>query len=339
LPGCNEKSSILPLVSLIVVNYNGQNYIVECLTSLLNQTFKDFEVIVVDNNSSDQSASIVTSQFPNIRLIQSKSNRGFAAGTNLGIENSSGKYIGLFNFDAVADPRWLERLVSALKGNEKAGVAAGPIFYYDNPRTIWSAGGRVNFLTGNTWQLHQGLTVTEEELGRVQDLDFVPGCALLIKREVVDKIGMLDENYFLYLEDVDWCWAVRSVGYEICFVKDAIVHHSVSSSWSGRNEFGYYQMMKSKFYFLFKFLPRGLAWIPVLFQIFGLSLGEAVLFRRPKYYVMAKLSSLSCALPNSKKTNSAQINESPINILRTMRRTAQELTLLKERVISKRYYW
>jgi GT2 family glycosyltransferase len=275
-----------------------------------------------------------------VKLIESESNRGFAAGTNLGIRNSSGKLIALFNYDATAEQTWLEKLVLALECDLGTGIVAGPIFYYDRPNIIWSAGGRINFLTGTTWQLYQGFTVSAEKLREIGDIDFVPGCGLLTRKEVVDDIGLLDEHYFLYLEDVDWAWAARSAGYKVKFVSDAKMHHHVSSSWAGRNEFGYYHVTRSRFHLLMKYLPRFVLWLPLTIQLLGLSVAEVFVFHRPNRYVSIKLEALRWNIQNRKMSARAERPRNlPVSLGFFWKRLVNELGLVRERIASRKYYW
>lgn len=118
-----------PKVSIIIVNWNSKDYIKNCIDSLLNQTFQDFEIILVDNGSTDDSLEYVEKKYPQISIIKNKKNLGFAAGNNIGIKNSSGKFIALFNQDAVTDKEWLYELVGALESSEKIAGAVGKIFY------------------------------------------------------------------------------------------------------------------------------------------------------------------------------------------------------------------
>lgn len=242
----------LPLVSIIIVNWNGEAYIRECLNSLFNQSYRNYEIIVVDNGSSDDSPQILKDYVPQIKLILGDKNLGFAGGNNVGIKEASGQFVVLFNNDAIADKDWLSNLVSGLLETPEADIASGPIYYYEPKDIIWCAGARLDMVTGLAWHPDQ----YEMEFELCQDIDYFPGCALLIKREVFDKIGLLDERFFLYGEDPDFCLRAKGAGFKLKLVPHAKVWHMVSIAMKREPEPTQERKLNSEFKLILKLWPR-----------------------------------------------------------------------------------
>ena len=190
-----------PSVSIIVLNWNGEAYIPKCLDSLLEQTYSNYEVIVVDNGSTDGSVELLKGYLPRIRLILNQKNLGFAAGNNVAIREAKGEFIVLFNNDAVAHREWLEWLIDGTLIPPQADIASGPIYFYEPSDVIWCAGVRIDMLTGVGWLL----SLYSRHFEPSDDFDYLTGCALLVRKRVFYEIGLLDERYFFYSEDVDFC--------------------------------------------------------------------------------------------------------------------------------------
>jgi len=216
-----------PLVSIIIVNWNAKNYLKECISSLLNQTYQNYEIILVDNASTDDSVKFVEKEFSSIKIIKNTKNLGFAQGNNIGIKNSKGDLIALFNPDAVADKNWLENLVSAVQKSEKKAATAGKIFYLGDKfgkNAVFCTWPKMNPYSAMPYNFHN-----EEPSSNV---DYLSGAAMLVKKTVIDKVGFLDPDYFLYFEETDWCARMIRAGYDLEYVPNAIAWHVVSSTIS-----------------------------------------------------------------------------------------------------------
>jgi len=215
------------LVSIIIVNWNAKNYLKECISSLLNQTYQNYEIILVDNASTDDSVKFVEKEFSSIKIIKNTKNLGFAQGNNIGIKNSKGDLIALFNPDAVADKNWLENLVSAIQKSEKKAATAGKIFYLGDKfgkNAVFCTWPKMNPYSAMPYNFHN-----EEPSSNV---DYLSGAAMLVKKTVIDKVGFLDPDYFLYFEETDWCARMIRAGYDLEYVPNAIAWHVVSSTIS-----------------------------------------------------------------------------------------------------------
>ncbi|NLX99074.1 MAG: glycosyltransferase family 2 protein [Rhodopirellula sp.] len=215
--------------SVIVVNYNGIALLADCLNSLAAQTYRDFEVIFVDNGSSDGSVAQAVALMPDVRIVALNENLGFAGGNNAGIRRAQGSNIVLLNNDTLVDPHFLEELVRGVDCGRRVGMVAPKILnYYDRTR-IDSVGGLVLCRDG----LGQGRGRGERDEGQYDGLGevLVPsGCAALFRRELLDECGLFDERFFAYCEDMDLglraCWA----GWVAVSAPEAVVYHKYSGS-------------------------------------------------------------------------------------------------------------
>jgi GT2 family glycosyltransferase len=225
----------LPLVYVIVVSWNGKKDTLECLASLQQLTYQNARIVVVDNASSDGTGDAICSAFPNAELIVNTSNLRFAGGNNVGIRRSlerGAEYVLMLNNDTVVDPEFLSRLVEAAEGNKQVGIVGPKIYYFDDPKCIWFAGGSIKWWRGRV--THIG--IREEDNGRYDattEVDYITGCCLLIKRKVIETIGMLDERYYIYGEDVDLCIRALRSGYKSIYVPSSRVWHKLSASTKG----------------------------------------------------------------------------------------------------------
>jgi len=225
-----------PRVGVIVLNWNGEEDTCECLTSLREVKYPNFEVLVVDNASSKGSPDRIKSEFPEITLIKNKSNLGFAEGNNVGIEFFRARgvdYFLLLNNDTVVEPDFLGKLVSTAEEKNQYGIFGPKIYYYDPSDTIWFAGGFISRLTGKPY--HAGLgNVDRGEFDEVKDVVFVTGCALFFRKIVVEKIKGLDPDYFVSHEDVDFCLRAAGAGFPSLYVPSSRIKHKFARSAGGR---------------------------------------------------------------------------------------------------------
>lgn len=243
-----------PKVSVIVLNWNGRKYIRECLDSLLGSKYPKnrLEIIVVDNASSDESREIIEREYPEVTLIKNKENVGFCEGNNIGIKRATGDIIILLNNDTVVDENWICKILEEAK-DTKVGVI-GCKLLYPSGNIIQSLGCKEKFL--GYWK-HIGAGHSVEELSHEGELevDYVPGAALAIKREVVEKIGLLDSRFYAYVEEVDWCYRAKKAGYKVV-VSDAVVYHYESASWRRFPLKRLYLTYRNKILFISKHYPK-----------------------------------------------------------------------------------
>lgn len=213
-----------PLVSIIILNYNGLTDIKECLESLYKLNYKNFEIFLADNNSQDDSVKFIKENYKNVKIVEFDKNYGFAKGNNLTIPYTNGKYIALLNMDTVVDQNWLSELVKVAEISNKIGIVGSKIYQYK--KNIIDFAGSYCDKYGNTH--HIGILKKDNKLLNEQNKAFfICGAALLFKRELYDKIKLFDPYYFAYYEDVDFCWRAWILGYSVVFVPSSFIYHKV----------------------------------------------------------------------------------------------------------------
>jgi GT2 family glycosyltransferase len=260
----------MPRLSIIIVTFNSAREIDACLASLAaDSSTVGHETLVVDNASSDGTAAAVRRHWPGVRVVDAGSNLGFAGGSNLGIRQTSGELVLLLNPDTVVEPDALGALVEALDSRADASVA-GPRLVDAGGRAELSFGGMIGPFT----ELRQKLLVTGHDLGlplvsgyvdrltrQIREVDWVSGACLLVRRADAEAVGLLDERYFMYAEDVDFCAAIRARGRKVLFAPAAEVVHLRGRSVSSRPRPTEMAYRRSQLAFYTKHHPR---WAPVL---------------------------------------------------------------------------
>jgi GT2 family glycosyltransferase len=224
-----------PRVSVIIPNWNGAHLLSTCLGSLERQTWRDFETLVVDNASTDDSVALITRGFPNVRLLALDANRFFAGAVNAGIRATQGEYVVLLNNDTEAEPGWLAGLIHALKSSPHAGMAATKLRLFDQREKLHSAGDfyRLDGVPGNrgVWETDDG---QYDDPCAKPTLFGVCGGACAYRRSMLEDIGLLDQDLEFNCEDVDLNWRARLAGYECVFAANAIVYHMLSATGGGQ---------------------------------------------------------------------------------------------------------
>jgi len=217
------------LVSIVIVNYNGEIFLKKCLTSVLKTNYPNIEVIVVDNGSTDGSSQLLRSlaSESRIKVIMSKTNLGFAEGNNIGIQLATGDYIVFLNSDTIVEPNWITELINVLESDFTIGAAQSKLLLMDSPSRLDSAGNFSNFY-GDTFA--RGLSEKDEGQYLCEEIFTCKGASMIIRNKILEKIGAFDSDYFTYYEDTDLCWRIRLAGYKIMFVPASIVYHKGSGS-------------------------------------------------------------------------------------------------------------
>jgi GT2 family glycosyltransferase len=224
-----------PSVAIIVVNWNRREDTLACLESLAGLTYPNFRVILVDNGSSDGSVPSVRERFPQVQVVALPENRRFAGGNNIGLQDvlkKGGDFALLLNNDTTVQENFLDHLVAAAKEDDRIGLAAPKILYSARPDVIWFAGGILRPAWG--YVRHFGLRQRDDgRFDQPRNVSFLTGCCLLIRRDVLNKVGLLDEGFFLYSEDADYCLRTARAGYRLRYEPRSRIFHKVSSSTGG----------------------------------------------------------------------------------------------------------
>jgi GT2 family glycosyltransferase len=244
---------IKPTISVIIVNYNGRPLLGECLDSLREQIFKDFEVIVVDNASTDGSISFLRERYPEVALVGNTENRGYGGGNNDGIRVSRGEYIAILNNDAVVDKRWLAALVEATVRHEVCGMFASKILnYYD--RSIIDNAGLLIYRDG----LARGRGRLEQDIGqydREEEVLLPSGCSCLYSKKMLEQTGLFDEDLFLYMDDVDLGLRARLAGWMCMYVPEAVVYHKYSATAEPFSPLKAFLLERNRIWVTVKYFP------------------------------------------------------------------------------------
>lgn len=216
-----------PLVSVIIINWNGGEVFKDCLKSLSKIDYKNWELIVVDNGSTDGSDKLVESGEWRVgsKLIHNNKNAGFAKANNQGIEFTKGKYILLLNNDTKVEPDFLSKLVGRMENDNSLGVIQPKIFLMDKKGYLDNAG---SFLTWIGFLDHWGFMQKDGlEFNQEKEIFSAKGACMLIRKKIIDKVGLFDEDFFSYFEESDFCWRVHLLGYKVIFYPQARIYHKV----------------------------------------------------------------------------------------------------------------
>jgi GT2 family glycosyltransferase len=212
-----------PSVTVQILNYNGIQYLKDCLNSVLATDYEDFDLIVIDNASTDGSVEFVKRNYPQVKLVENKKNYGFAAALNKNSDTLGSEYIAFLNNDVVVESNWLRILVASMEKNRMVAAVNPKMLFLQNRKEVNSAGGNCD-IYGTGWNRGNG-EIDSGQYDRVEEVFYANGAALVIRKEAWLDVGPFDEDYFLYGEDLDWCWRARLKGYKILYIPKAKIYH------------------------------------------------------------------------------------------------------------------
>ncbi|AAK81009.1 hypothetical protein BJV85_000828 [Clostridium acetobutylicum] len=242
-------------IYIILVNYNNFQDTIECVKSLRKiKNYHNYKVIIVDNDSKNDSVSKIKSFLQDCLLIESKKNLGFAGGNNLGIKYAmkhNADYVLLLNNDTVVENDFLDKLLEVHENYGNVGIVGGKIYYYYDKNRIWYAGGKINKFTGKT--KHIGVNeIDEGQYNNISITGYVTGCMMLISKGAIEKCGVMDEKYFLYYEETDWNVRIKNAGFKIMYTPLSKIYHKVSSTTGKSDLIMSYYYDRNRYYFVFK---------------------------------------------------------------------------------------
>ena len=243
-----------PLVSVIIVNCNRRDLLLECLGSLRGQYYQPFEVIVVDNGSTDDSITLLK-HFPlsPIQLIENKVNVGFSAANNQALARCRGSYVALLNNDAIADPGWLAELVKALEDRPTFGMAASKVLAYDAPNVI-DKSGHLIYLDGQNRGRGSG-EIDRGQYDRFEEVAWPDGCAAFYRRSLFEQIGGFDEDFFAYADDAELGLRARIAGWRCLSVPTAVVRHRLGATLGRHSEQRLFLIERNRIWLAVKLFP------------------------------------------------------------------------------------
>lgn len=230
-----------PLTYIIVLTWNGWIDTEECLRSLMPACEAGFRVLLVDNGSSDGTPEMARRAFPDVEVIENKENLGYTGGNNIGIREALSKgaeFIHLLNNDTVVDVDFARELLSVAMRDEKIGLVTSKIYFFDRPEAIWFAGGRISSWTGRSRHAGYG-ELDRGQFDDVEDIGRPCGCSLLVTRRFLEDVGLMNEDLFLYGEEIDWAFRAREKGYRCVLAPRSKVWHKWASGTGGAQSGNY----------------------------------------------------------------------------------------------------
>lgn len=273
-----------PLVCIIILNWNGLEETINCVNSVLKNDYQNYKIILVDNGSKDNPIETLKKKFPKIPLVINKENLGYAEGNNVGMRYAmklKPDYILFLNNDVIVDKIWLTTLVAYSEKHKRVGIVGPKIYYLAKPDTIWFTGGKIDYDKGPFIHIDQGKKDTKEN-SIAKKVDYINGCSLLIKAELVKKMGAFDKKYFAYVEDIDINIRAQKLGYESHIIPDSKIWHVVSASTGGEaNPFKEFLKARNLIFFVRKNF-KGQEKNRIMKKVLTLKLKDMVTFIR--YY-------------------------------------------------------
>lgn len=252
-----------PKVSIITVNYNGKHETAGCLELVNKLTYPNFEVIVVDNASSDGSMEYLKEKFPGVIYLENKENVGWGGGLNTGMEyaiKERSKYFFTLNNDTSFEEDLLEDLIMIAESDPQIALVGPKICYYDDPKRVRSFGLNINyrFLSSPGFLQEDKIDTGQPIFHETEEVNLIDDTALLVRVEAIRDVGFYDTQYFMYCEELDLCYKIKKAGYKIVSCPKVVVWHKVSSSSGGEdfNPFVAYYRTRNKILFARKNLPK-----------------------------------------------------------------------------------
>lgn len=253
-PTSESAAPAIPRLAVILVNFGRVRDTVDCVRSLEASSYRDFEVIVVDNASTTPSFAALQAECPRARIVPSSINAGFAEGNNIALRLALEKgcqYLLLLNNDTLVDSRALSALIDTLERDRTIGVTGGKIVYAATPAVLWYAGGILS--PGRGLARHRGMG--EPDRGQYDhpgETPYVTGCCMMLRREVCETIGLLDRGFFAYFEDADYCLRAHNAGFRVWYEPRALIYHSISATAGWDSPVYLYLNLRNKLLFIRK---------------------------------------------------------------------------------------
>jgi len=257
-----------PLIITIILNTNRRADTLACLESLILTQYSNMQTIVLDNNSTDGSVDAIRNQFPAVQIINLKENLGYAGNNNVGIEEAlrrEADWVFVLNEDVILDKECVQRLIEIGESDPSIGIVGPLVYNFDEANVIQSAGG----MLGRYWQsIHLGKNELDEgQFREPHRVEWISGCAILVRRAVIEQAGMLAKDYFIYWEETEWCIRAGRAGWKIFHVPQAkLWHKGVQRNYKPKPSFTYYST-RNHLFTLARHKAPFIAWVYTWFQI------------------------------------------------------------------------
>lgn len=256
-----------PLVISVILNTNRREDTLQCIASLMQSNYVNHTAIVLDNSSTDGSVEAIHGEFPSVEIIELEENRGYAGNNNVGIKaalRQGADWVFVLNEDTISDPECLTKLVEVGEGSGQIGIVGPMVYHHDEPDVIQSAGG----LLGPYWEsIH--LAKDEPDNGQFtlpRDVEWISGCAIMVRRETIEEIGAIDDRFFYFWEETEWCVRATKAGWRVVHVPAAkLWHKGVQRNYRPKPSLMYYTT-RNRFLLLSKHSAPLQAWLSAWFQ-------------------------------------------------------------------------
>ena len=254
--GSKNDPRRLPKVCIIIPNWNGEKHLKNCLSSLQAQTYSNYEVILVDNGSTDNSVQYLRENFPNVKIIKLNKNMGYGVAINSGLKQSNAKYIVVLNNDTTVEPNWLSELVTVTESDERIGSCQSKILSLSDPTVIDAVGLSINN-DGEAQQVGH-LIKDKGQYNQIKEVLGACSATVLYLRGALSQIGMFDSDFFAYYEDVDVALRLKNAGWKCMYVPTAIVYHIGSATAKEQSPLKTYLLQRNNYFYRIKNSPTSL---------------------------------------------------------------------------------
>jgi len=254
-------SNIVPLVSIVTLNYNGLDFLPQLFDSLRQITYPNVEIIMVDNYSDDASVAFVEKNYPEVRVVRNPENYMYAKGNNVGIRHAQGKYVCLLNNDVEVEPDFIEPIVAAMENNPVIAAAQPKIRGLqkrDYLEYAGACGGYIDWL-GYPFLRGRIFFTTEKDEGQYDDpapVFWASGACLFLRREALDDVGYLDEDFVIHMEEIDLCWRLQLAGWEVVVIPQSVIYHYVGGTLDQANPRKTYWNFRNNIFLMAKNLSK-----------------------------------------------------------------------------------
>lgn len=286
----------LPRVSVVIPTWNGRDLLLHALRSLSLQSWQDFETIIVDNGSTDDTVERLEIAFPDVRIVRFSENRGFAAAVNAGIRAAHGDIVVLMNNDTEAATGWLAALVAVLDANPSAGSCASRMISYHDRAVIDSAGVQFGLFASNIGHGQPD----GPQFSQQREVFGACAGAAAYRRRVLDEVGLFDETFFAYFEDVDLAARIQLAGHRCLYVPDAVIYHHGSATSDRMAGTRFHLLMRNALTVFFRYAPpRRLLWSPL---VLAWPFVRAAMDRQPQRLALRAVRDFATRIPHTVAT-------------------------------------